>query len=217
MSPFLFSLFRLARFDQRKTAACLFVPAFFCRRRRQGIMMTEVTAPPPAQRAACYFARPVRSIVVMPPSTLPFRRIAGVVGLLAAVGCGWQLWWLVMWGVWGAPPNPLHPIALLGALALLVTSIVLLSTSGRKAAVVALLSTIPVWIFYAPACASSIFEVLNGSSRFTLVPFLPPILLLGATGFAALAIWRHNPSLQWTGAAARGFEVQEVPGRGPGH
>src|ERR1043165_1577803 len=130
--------------------------------------------------------------MVMPPNNLPYRKIAGVVGLLASVACGWQLWWLMMWGVWGAPSNPLHPIALLGALALLVTSIVLLSTSGRKAAVVALISTVPLWIFYAPACASGVFEVLNGSSGFALLPFVPPILLLGSTVFATLAIWRHN-------------------------
>src|SRR4051794_21662681 len=106
----------------------------------------------------------------MPLSTLPYRRIAGVIGLLAAVGCGWQLWWLMMWGVWGAPSNPLHLIALLGALGLLVGSIVLLSTNGRTAAVVSLVITIPLWVFYAPACVSSILELLRGVNGFSFIP-----------------------------------------------
>src|SRR5438874_8734045 len=146
----------------------------------------------------------------MPPSTMPYRKIAGFTGLLASIACGWQLWWLMMWGVWGAPSNPLHPTALLGALALFVSSIVLLSTSGRKSAVVSLIVTIPLWIFYAPACVSSILELLGGSGGFSIIPFLPPMLLLVFTAFAALT-WRHNHPLQWTGAARRGLEVQEVP------
>jgi hypothetical protein len=124
----------------------------------------------------------------------------------------------MMWGIWGAPSNPLHPIALLGALAVFVGSIVLLSTHGRKAAVVSLIATIPMWIFYAPALVSSILDVFSGGlGGVYFIPFLPPILLIVFTAFAALAIWRHNHPLQWTGAAGRGFEVQEVSGRGPGH
>ena len=123
----------------------------------------------------------------------------------------------MMWGIWGAPANPLHPIALLGALAVFVSSIVLLSTNRRGAAVVSLIATIPLWVFYAPASVSSILEVFSGSGGIYLIPFLPPMLLLVFTAFAALAVWRHNHPLQRTGAAGRGFEVQEIPGRGPGH
>ena len=42
-----------------------------------------------------------------------------------------------------------------------------------------------------------------------------------AAAMAAGAFWwawrRHNHPLQWTGAAPRGFEVANVPERGPGH
>src|SRR4051794_21779101 len=132
----------------------------------------------------------------MPLSTLTYRRIAGVTGLLASVACGWQVWWLVMWGVWGAPPNPLHRIALLGALALFVSSIVLLVISGRKGAAVSLLATIPLCIFYAQATVSSISDVLRKSSNFAVIPFLPPMLLVAATTLAALTVWRHRHRLQ---------------------
>jgi len=91
--------------------------------------------------------KPAQRTYVMPENKLPYSKIAGVAGLLASVACAWQLWWLVMWGVWGAPPNPLHPVALLGALTLFVSSIVLLSTGRRKAVVVALIGVIPLWVF----------------------------------------------------------------------
>lgn len=125
-------------------------------------------------------------------STQRYRRTAGITGLLASFGCGWQLWSLMMWGVWGAPSNPLHLIALLGALALFISSNVLLSTAAVRAPVVSFVVTIPLWVFYAPACASSLPELLDGSGGLSLIPFLPPMLLPGSTAAAALAVRRQR-------------------------
>ena len=70
-----------------------------------------------------------------------------------------------------------------------------------------LIAEIAMWIFYAPAFVSTVFEVLSGSSGFDLLSLLPVILLIISTVFAALAIWRPNHQ-----AAGRGFQVNEVPG-----
>jgi hypothetical protein len=86
-------------------------------------------------------------------------------------------------GVWGKPSNPFESFAFFGSLALLVTAFIALFTP-RRAAWVAIVSMVPLWIFYAPATTYSIRRVVHGRDVFELLVFLPPLLLVVASGYA---------------------------------
>jgi hypothetical protein len=131
------------------------------------------------------------------------RRITGVFGLMASLAGGWQVYLIGMWGLYGAPPNPLHPIALLGTLVLFVASIALISTGGRKAAIVCLIATVPLWIFYGPATVMSILDIFYGNGVFDLISFVPQTVLAAFTAVAAVTTWRHNQSLKETSTKLR--------------
>ena len=120
------------------------------------------------------------------------RAITGVVGLLAATACGWQVWRMAMWAFWGAPTSPLHPIAMLGAAGMLVSCIALLKTGSRAAVIGILATTVPLWIFYGPATVITISEVIGGSDEFDAITFIPPVLLLCTTVLASVAVRRSH-------------------------
>ena len=145
----------------------------------------------------------------MLPRPRTIRLLAGVTGLLTSLTCGWQVYQLMMWGIWGAPPNPLHTVALLGSAGLFVASVVLVATRRRWTAVACLAADIPLWVFYAPATVSSL-SVFHGSPDLLhLFIFGPPLLLLACTALAAYGSWRPDPP---PGPAAdRGFEVRPGP------
>lgn len=113
------------------------------------------------------------------------RKLTGIVGLVASLACGWQVYQLIMWQVWGAPANPLHPFALLGAFGLFLASLGVLFDRGRTAFLALLISVVPLWIFYAPA---SVSYMADGGLISNAAAFVPPALLLGATVLAAVGV-----------------------------
>ena len=125
---------------------------------------------------------------------------AAAIYLIAGVVTGWQLLRLVLWGVWGRPVHLLELSALCAAILLFVTSF-LSMRRHKQTAVIALIATGILWLFYVP----SLFQTL----RFKVGPFsliervslprnigvisgtvdllrivIPPLLLLCATIFA---------------------------------
>ncbi len=106
------------------------------------------------------------------------RDITAIVGLFAYIACASPAFHGRLWGIlsFTALPFPLAP--LLGAVRLFLASVGMLLSRGSAAVVVALISTVPVWIFYGPV---SMRLIVIGMFPYFLSPFIPPLLLLVAT------------------------------------
>jgi hypothetical protein len=109
-----------------------------------------------------------------------------LVGLVSSLACGFQVYQFGMMGVWGAPASPLHPIALLGALFLLVGGGTLTVTGSRGNTVMCLVATVPVWVFYGPAAFVTCRDFFRDGEFVGVLPLLPLLLLTLCT---TLAIW----------------------------
>lgn len=110
-----------------------------------------------------------------------------IIYFLTAIASGYQLYWLRMWGVWGRGSSPLETVAFCGSVGLLISAFIALK-SLRGASIIALISTLLLWTFYAPATFQTIASSLAGTTVFSFINILPPILILVATIIAGCCI-----------------------------
>jgi hypothetical protein len=100
--------------------------------------------------------------------------------LLTAIATGWQVYWLMMWGFWGKPSDPLECVSLFGSLFLLIGAV--FAFLGRPSAgLVAGAGCLLLWTFYAPATWQTVVDARSGQGRFNPIVFVPPVLLLGSS------------------------------------
>jgi hypothetical protein len=113
-----------------------------------------------------------------------------VLYLLTGLIAGLQVFTSLMQAVWGAPTHPVQYIALVGALSLVVASVVALFR-GRAGGLVAFGASFFCWAFYLPAMWATLAR-----SGFTLaaLPFVlvPLALLSGTTVHGWFRIWRRQ-------------------------
>ena len=102
--------------------------------------------------------------------------VAASLFLITALVSGWQVFWSIMWGVWGKPTHPLECAALLGSLILLFGAIQTFLGNPRGG-LVAAGGCLLLWLLYAPAIWHTVTDVPPGR-RFNLLGFVPPVLLL---------------------------------------
>jgi hypothetical protein len=117
-------------------------------------------------------------------------RITGVVGLITAGACGWQIWELAAPAFYGAPTIPWLPLAVLGTVFLLISCIALLCVGSRATVIGVLVATVPLWIFYRPATVATVSAIMGKQSEFDVMAFVPPELLLCTTALAIAAVRR---------------------------
>jgi hypothetical protein len=118
--------------------------------------------------------------------------------IITALATGWQVWRLIMWGVWGRPSHPLETVALVGAGFLFLGGLAAFG-SGPAGAVLAIPGCLLLGAFYVPAVWQTLASVLVGETRFEplafLLAFLPPGLLV-ATSIRVVRIFaaaRRDP------------------------
>lgn len=110
--------------------------------------------------------------------------------VLTAVVTGAQVYWLLAWGIWGAPTSPLQYVSICGSLALLVAG-VLAKWRPRATAVMAMSATIAMWCFYAPAMIHTIHSLpASMTTQSSLMTFTPMVLLVISTACAVKDIAR---------------------------
>jgi hypothetical protein len=82
----------------------------------------------------------------------------GILYLVTAVATGAQVYWLMMWAIWGAPTSPIQYVSLCRSLVLLIAAS-LAKWNPRLAAVIALWAIAAIWCFYAPALVYSVVRL----------------------------------------------------------
>jgi hypothetical protein len=131
--------------------------------------------------------------------------------VITGLATGAQVYWLLMWGVWGRPSHPLQYVSLIASLALILASFLSLYRS-RQAAWLALVATLAIWVFFGPAAVVTLKQLLTSARVFRPLVFLPPVLLLATTSYAVMAgPLRHNmdwaPTWLFPDAASRGTKL----------
>jgi hypothetical protein len=103
--------------------------------------------------------------------------VAASLFLITALATGWQVFQLLMWGVWGKPSNPMECVSLLGSLALFFGSVV--TFGGRPfGGILAGCGCLLLWVFYGPAVWHTVSAAMQQPGTLRPVAFLPPGLLL---------------------------------------
>ncbi len=89
---------------------------------------------------------------------------------------GFHVYTLMLLSLYGVPINPLEFVSLLGSLCLLIAAYLSLF-NPRAAAKVALLASLLIWCFYAPALAKSIRTRLDKHSSVSFALSSPAAIL----------------------------------------
>jgi hypothetical protein len=118
---------------------------------------------------------------------------AGTASLLVvtALATGCQSYQLILWGVWGKPPNPLEYVELFGAIIVLLGAVLALASSKAGAAVAAF-GCLMAWSFYGPALWNTIGLGSTGQFRVDLCAFFPPGLLAAASAWVVIVLCRRE-------------------------
>jgi hypothetical protein len=92
-----------------------------------------------------------------------------------------QVYWLLAWGIWGAPTSPLQYVSICGSLALLIAGLV--SKWKRRAAeFTAVGASLVIWCFYAPALIHTLAAwPTKVTVQAGLIAFTPVFLLVMST------------------------------------
>jgi len=80
---------------------------------------------------------------------------------LTAFATGAQVYWLLAWGIWGAPTSPLQYVSICGSVALLVAGS-LAKWAPRSTAFTTMGASVAMWCFYAPALIHTIRALPHG-------------------------------------------------------
>ena len=107
----------------------------------------------------------------------------------AAFATGWQISQQILMGVWGKPSNPIEHLAFYGSLLLLLSGYVALF-SPHRAAWAAIVSMVPLWVFYLPATVDGIDGIVQRRYLFEALAFIPLLLLVVATVHSAASAIR---------------------------
>jgi hypothetical protein len=116
--------------------------------------------------------------------------LAAALYVVTALVTAAQVYWLLAWGMWGAPTTPLQYVSLGGSLVLLIAGIVA-KWKARASAFAAVGACVAIWCFYAPAVIHTLRSL--PTSRIveqTLWAFTPVVLLVVSSVYAVTAIAR---------------------------
>jgi len=112
--------------------------------------------------------------------------------VLTALATGAQVYWLLAWGIWGAPTSPLQYVSICGSLALFVAGI-LAKWRPQETAFTAIGASVAIWCFYAPAVIHTIHSLpTNMTMQSSLVAFTPVVLLVFTSAYAIMDIARRH-------------------------
>ena len=127
-----------------------------------------------------------------------------VLYMATALTTGFQVYWVLMMAIWGAPTSPLEFVSICGSVVLFIAG-VLAKWRPRAAAMTALCASAAIWSFYAPSLFGTFIRVpyinllvqpqhyLRWVFRSFLVGLIPAVLLV-VTTYQAVAILRRKVS-----------------------
>jgi hypothetical protein len=120
---------------------------------------------------------------------------------LTAITTGWQTYQLILWGVWGKPPNLLESVALFAAFIVFLGALMALA-SPKAGAVIAAIGCFMAWLFYGPALWNTI--ALSGTGQYSLDPcaFFPPALLAASSVWVVVVLCRRESQVRDDGSQA---------------
>ena len=111
--------------------------------------------------------------------------------LATALATGVQVYWRLMWAIWGAPTHTVQFISLGGSCALLLGSGVALFRP-KAAAVIALFGSLLISSYYVPAVAVSLQQLTLRHLPLLPLALFPALLLCSATVYAASVLTRSD-------------------------
>jgi hypothetical protein len=112
--------------------------------------------------------------------------------VVTALATGAQVYWLLAWGVWGAPTSPLQYVSICGSLVLFVAGI-LARWIPRATAFTAMGASVAMWCFYAPALIHTLRTLPTSMTlQSSWVAFTPVVLLVASTAYAITNITRRH-------------------------
>jgi hypothetical protein len=121
--------------------------------------------------------------------------IAVALYVLTAVVTGLHVFYLMMWAIWGAPTSPLQYVSLIGSVVLLLSAVAAFF-NRRLAAAIAIVGSVMVWSFYAPALVfdfTRLLGLLLHAPKEVLSTMIP-ILLLAVCTFYGVRHVRKRPA-----------------------
>ena len=127
--------------------------------------------------------------LVAPSLRIPLM-VARLLYAVTAVATGAQVYWLMAWGIWGAPTSPLQYVSILGSLTLLVAG-TRAKWRPRTRAFTAVCAIIAIWCFYGPAVIHTLRQLPSnmGVPEATFA-FAPVALLVASTTYAVVIFMR---------------------------
>jgi hypothetical protein len=121
--------------------------------------------------------------------------------MTTALATGAQVYWLMMWSIWGALTSRTQYVALCGSLALMLAALLAI-WKARAAATTALCASVAIWSFYGPALAVTFFRlpyITLASNSHLFLQLLPSYLLaLIPLGFLIASTYHAVVSLRRT-------------------
>jgi hypothetical protein len=114
--------------------------------------------------------------------------LATILYAATAFATGVQVYWLLAWGIWGAPTSPWQYVSICGSLALLIAGLVS-RWKRRAAAFTAVGASLALWCFYAPALIHSLAAwPTKVTVQAGLMAFTPLFLLVMSTVHAIIVM-----------------------------
>src|SRR4051812_12485552 len=92
-----------------------------------------------------------------------------------AAATGWQVFRIMMLGVWGKPSNPWEFVALFGCLVLLYAAASAYDGAPRSEKLAAVLGCGLLWAFYGPAIDITLSELFSSNVEFETIELMPPL------------------------------------------
>jgi hypothetical protein len=114
--------------------------------------------------------------------------IAFAVYWLAALSTAVSVLTLVTFAVWGRATSPMELISLVASAGIALGAFLSLSMR-RTAGILALVSSLAAWLYFAPALNAAVHNIRKGGS-YPVQSFIPAILLACATLLAGIDVWR---------------------------
>ena len=108
--------------------------------------------------------------------------------VLTAIATGAQVYWLLSWGIWGAPTSSWQYVSLAGSVALFVSGLLVRGRLRSLAALLAAGACLAMWSFYGPAFTHTVQSWPSETNTGSIARAFTPIILLTLSSLTAISL-----------------------------